>query len=82
MNFEKFIQETKEYLDVHLSTSTRADLHVLPQIGREDLLRYIQSIHSSFPRSRFSRFIEKLKAQRLVLDSNEHYVTFDPTFLY
>jgi hypothetical protein len=82
MNFEKFIQETKEYLNEHLSTSARGDLHVLPQTGKEDLLHYIQSLHSSFSRLRFSRFIEKLKEQRLVLDSNESSVTFDPTFPY
>lgn len=82
MNFENFIQETKEYVNKHLGTSARGDLHVLPQIGKEDLLRYMQSLHSNFSRLRFSRFLERLKEQRLILDSNESSVTFDPTFLY
>lgn len=82
MNFEKFIQATKEYLNDHLGTYTRGDLHIMPQIGREELLHYIRTLHASFPRSRFSRFIEKLQDRRVILDSNDKTLTFDPTFPY
>lgn len=82
MNLKQFIWETREYLICKASTFTRGDLHMLPQISKEDLLHYIQSLHSNFRRQRFMRFIRRLEARRLVLESNDHSLTFDPIFLY
>lgn len=82
MNFEKFILLTKEYLNDHLVTYSRGDLHIMPQIGREELLLYFRTLYSRFPRSRFSRFIEKLQDKRMILDSNDKTLTFDPVFPY
>ncbi len=83
MNFEKFIQATKDYLSDHLGTYSRGDLHIMPQIGREDLLNYIRNTYyTHFPRARFSRFIQKLRDRRMILDSDEKTLTFDPVFPY
>lgn len=81
MNLDEFIAETKEYIHRMNPTAMRGDLHTLPRVHREDLMHYLQSLHH-FPRARFLRFINKLKSRRLIIDSNEHSLTFDPTFLF
>lgn len=82
MNFEKFKLLTKEYLSDHLVTYSRGDLHIMPQIGREELLHYMRSLYARFPRSRFSKFIDRLQERGMILDSNEKTLTFDPVFPY
>ncbi len=82
MNFERFIQATKDYLSEHLGTYSRGDLHNMPQIGREDLLNYIRKSYTHLPRARFSRFVQKLRDKRMILESDEHTLTFDPVFPY
>ena len=82
MNFEKFLQLTKEYLNDHMGTHSRGDLHIMPRIGTEELLHYLQSLHARFPRSRFSRFVEKLQDKGMIVDSNDKTLTFDPVFPY
>lgn len=81
MNIEKFIAETKEYFHGNLGTFARADLHTLPQVQGDDLMNYLQTLHR-FPRTRFARFVKKLKARRLIIESNERMLVFDPTFLF
>ncbi|HEX5555948.1 MAG TPA: hypothetical protein VFX43_22080 [Chitinophagaceae bacterium] len=79
---EKFITETKEYIHNNLSTFARGDLHMLPQVHRDDLMYYLQSLHARFPRSKFLRFVKKLKSRRMIIESNDRSLTFDPTFLF
>lgn len=81
MNLEELIAETKEYVHRMNRNVVRGDLHTLPRIHREDLMNYLQSLHH-FPKARFVRFIDKLKSRRLIIDSNEQSLTFDPTFLF
>jgi hypothetical protein len=81
MNINKFIAETKEYFHGNLGTFARGDLHTLPQVHGEDLRNYLQSMHR-FPRTRFARFVKKLKARHLIIESNERHLIFDPTFLF
>ncbi len=82
MDLEHFIQETRDYLNGHLGTFARGDLHVLPRIGQDDLLHYLQTLHGGFSRYRFLRFLERLKHRRVVLDTKDSSVTFDPTFVF
>lgn len=81
MNFEEFIGETKEYLHRMNVMFMRGDLHTLPRVHREDLIQYLQSVHH-FPRARFLRFVKRLKSRRVIIESNEQSLTFDPTFLF
>lgn len=81
MNLEKFITETKDYIHRTQGIFPRGDLHTLPRVHKEDLMHYFQSMHR-FPRNRFLRFIKKMKSRRMIIDSNEHSLTFDPTFIY
>lgn len=81
MNLEKFITETKEYIHRVNGNVVRGDLHTLPRVHTDDLMHYLQSMHR-FPQARFTRFINKLKSRRLIIDSNDHSLTFDPTFVF
>lgn len=82
MNIQKIILETKEYIHNNTGTFARGDLHTLPQVHGDDLLRYLQSLHNRFPRNKFLRFVKKLQSKRMILESNDHSLTFDPTFLF
>lgn len=82
MNVEKFTTEIKEYIYHHLGLSVRGDLHTLPHVHREDLWLHLQSLHNRFPENKFLRLIKKMKARRIVLDSNDRTLVFDPTFLF
>ncbi|TAM98819.1 MAG: hypothetical protein EPN39_08165 [Chitinophagaceae bacterium] len=82
MNVKKFIVETKDYIHNNAGTYARGDLHTMPQIHREDLLRYLQSLHNRFPRNKFLRFIKKLQSRRMIIESSERSLTFDPIFLF
>lgn len=82
MNIQKFISETKEYIYNNAGTFARGDLHTSPQILREDLMHYFQSLHTRFPQNKFLRLIKKLQSRRVIIDSNERSLTFDPVFLF
>ncbi len=82
MNYKKFIQLTKDYLDEHADTYARGDLHITPRIEQEDLLHYIRKFYGSFPRSRYVRFISRLKQNRLVVEMTDKFLTFDPVFVH
>lgn len=82
MNIQKFISETKEYIYNNAGTFARGDLHTSPQILREDLMCHLQSLHARFPRNKFLRLIKKMQSRRVIIDSNDHSLTFDPTFLF
>lgn len=82
MNIKKFMVETKDYIHNNAGTYARGDLHTIPQIYREDLLRYLQSLHNRFPRNKFLRFIKKLQSRRVIIESNDYSLAFDPIFLF
>lgn len=82
MNIERVISETKEYIHNNLNTFQRGDLHTVPQVHGDDLMRYLQTLHNRFPRSRFLRFVRKMKSRRLILETSGRSLVFDPTFLY
>lgn len=62
--------------------SARGDLHMTPQVHRDDLMHYLQTLHARFPRNRFLRFVKKLKSRRVIIDSNDRSLVFDPAFLF
>lgn len=82
MNYKKFLRLTKDCLDAHLATHARGDLPISPRIEKEDLLNYIKKFYSGFSDSRFSRFVSRLKHNRIVLESNDKSLLFDPGFLH
>lgn len=82
MKLEKIITETKEYMRFNLGTPARGDVHTLPLVCRDDLLGYLRSLHVRFPRGRFRRFVRKLEARGLILETRDRSLVFEPTFSF